>query len=355
MIHSENKKNCLGIIGHLGGAEFFADGQTVKVQSFVKAVEQYAPQLDLFKVDTYYAKKSPIKFLVTFIRCLLSCQKVVFFPATNSRKLLFPFFYYFGKITGKEFYHDCIAGSMSNHVKNKPTWVKYLSSFKANWMESPEEVQLLLELGVSPVSYMPNFKHLQPLSITEMNNITYSKPIRFCTFSRIEPLKGIEDALKAIQYVNKHYPNSAFLDIYGPIQPGSEKWFEDVLKTYDGICQYCGVAEPNKSVDVVKNYFALLFPTQYFTEGMPGTIVDAMFAGVPVVARRWMWCDNMIKDRYNGLVYDFDQPEKLNDLLCEVVRNMDIIKQMKGNCISESDKYAAGPTITRILSEMNLN
>lgn len=344
----------IGIIGHMGGTEFFADGQTVKVKSLVEALGQYAPEIHLDIVDTYYAKKSPLKFIWSFLKCIAVDKKIVFFPATNSRKVLFPFFYYLGKVTGKEFYHDCIAGSMSKHLKERPSWVKYLDSYCANWMESPEEVRLLTEMGLGNVSYMPNFKHLSPLSIEEVNSKEYSKPYKFCTFSRIESLKGIEDALMAIKEVNAIHPNSAYLEMYGPVQPGSEEWFEGIQKKYAEICCYKGIVKPNESVEAVKDYVALLFPTQYYTEGMPGTIVDAMFAGVPVIARRWMWCDNMIKDRYNGLVYEFDQPEKLKDLLLEVVEDVNLIKRMKQNCITESDKYAAGPTITRILKEMKL-
>lgn len=344
----------IGIIGHFGGNEFFADGQTVKVKSLVEAMEQYAPEIHLDKVDTYYAKKAPIKFIWSFLKCLVVDKRIIFFPATNSRKVLFPFFYYLGKVTGKEFYHDCIAGSMSKHLKERPSWVKYLGSYSANWMESPEEVNAIKQMGLNNVSYMPNFKHLTPLTADELKNMEYSKPYKFCTFSRIESLKGIEDALIAIQEVNKIHPGAAYLDIYGPVQPGSEEWFEEIKKKYADICEYKGIVMPNESVEAVKNYVALLFPTQYFTEGMPGTIVDAMFAGVPVVARRWKWCDNMIKDRYNGLVYEFDQPEKLKDLLLEVVEDINLIKGMKHNCIIESDKYAAGPTITRILKEMKL-
>lgn len=344
----------VGIIGHFGGSEFFADGQTIKVKSLVEAFEKFAPEIKLDKVDTYYAKKSPIKFIYSFILCLACDKKIVFFPATHSRKVLFPFFYFLSKTTNKEFYHDCIAGSMNKHIQERPSWIKYLNSYKANWMESPLQVEQMKKLGVSTVSYMPNFKHLEPISKEELIRIEYTKPYKFCTFSRIEALKGIEDALIAIQKVNDIHPNSAYLDIYGPVQPGSEKWFENILQKYKAICKYCGIIKPNDSVDTVKNYVALLFPTQYFTEGMPGTIVDAMFAGVPVIARRWMWCDNMIKDQYNGLVYEFNQPEKLQSLLLQVVENINTIKSMKINCLLESEKYSVKPTITRILQEMNL-
>jgi glycosyltransferase involved in cell wall biosynthesis len=47
---------------------------------------------------------------------------------------------------------------------------------------------------------------------------------------------------------------------------------------------YGGVVPFNKSVEVLKDYFAVLFPTYYEGEGFAGTIIDAHSAGVPIIA-----------------------------------------------------------------------
>ena len=87
---------------------------------------------------------------------------------------------------------------------------------------------------------------------------------------------------------------------------------------------------------------------------MPGTIIDAMFAGVPVIARKWKWCDNMITNGYNGLSYDFETPELLQEILLQIVDNPMIILNMKKNCIRKSEEYSPTKICRQIYDAMQI-
>lgn len=345
----------IGIVGHFGGNEKYTDGQTVKVQSLYEGLTYHCPSLSIDKVDTYLLKKNPIKLILSFLKCLLLDRIVVFLPAARGRKYFFRLFYIIGKISRKKIYHDCIAGSLDMEILDNPKWKKYLNSYEVNWMESPEQVEKLKGLGIYNADYLPNFKHIEPLTYETINSLKYSKPYRFCTFSRVEPQKGIEDALIVLKELNEKEKGVAIIDVYGPVQSGSEGWFEDIKNKYNNILFYRGVADPHDSVKVLKDYFALLFPTQHYTEGMPGTIIDAMFAGLPVIARRWAWCDNMIHTGYNGISYDFDHPEKLKEIISNIINNPDIILSMKANCLEESSKYSEKEIVKHICDTMGIN
>lgn len=338
----------IGIVGHFGGKELFTDGQTVKVKSLYEGLSFHYPQIKIDKVDTYYLSRNPFKFVFSFIRCLIRNKKIVFLPAARGRKYMFFVFYYLRVLLNKDVYHDCIAGSLDRELVSYPKWIKYLNAFIVNWMESPEQVEKLYQIGINNAVYLPNFKHIEPVSFDEMRSFQYVKPYKFCTFSRVESQKGIEDALKIIQEINDTEGQVAQLDVYGPIQPGFEGWFEQIKNNYREIFSYKGVVDPHDSVGILKNYFALLFPTQYYTEGMPGTIIDAMFAGIPVIARRWAWCDNMIQSGYNGISYDFENPELLKEILLRIIYDPRIILSMKENCLKESEKYSEKVIVEKI-------
>lgn len=345
----------IGIIGHFGGNENYTDGQTVKVLSIYNAFNQYAPQYKIDKVDTYYVNRKPSKLIIDFFRCLCLDKKIIFFPAFRGRTVLFKLLYYVSVLLKRDVYHCCIAGSLDEEIAQHPEWIKYLNHFRANWMESPQQVEVLSKIGIKRVSYMPNFKQLCSISSGAIDSMKYEKPYRFCTFSRVEPMKGIEDALQAIRNVNSQRPNSAILDVYGPIQPGEEVWFDELSANYKAELNYKGVVDPMRSVEVLKDYMALLFPTRYYTEGMPGTIIDAMYAGLPVVARKWKWCDNMITNGHNGIVYDFNKPLQLISILLSICEEPDEIISMKYNCILESQKYSSEIIIKKILNDMDMN
>lgn len=340
----------IGILGHFGGKEYFTDGQTVKVKALYNALKKHCIDTKIDIVDTYYLRHNCFKLLMSALKMIVFDNVIIFLPAYGGRKILFQFFYYLSKYLGKSVYHDCIAGSLNQELCEHPEWIKYLNEFEENWMESPEQVDILKTMGVNNVAYVPNFKNLQHVPYTEMYNFKYSIPYKFCIFSRVEPMKGIEDALIAIQKTN----GRATLDIYGPIQPGHDDWFEEMKVKYIGQFQYKGVVDPNLSVETLKSYFALIFPTRYFTEGMPGTIIDAMFAGLPVIARKWAWCDNMLRDGYNGIIYDFNKPELLDCIIDRICRKPEIIISMKENCLLESHKYSEETVIKDILEKLKL-
>lgn len=341
----------IGIIGHFGGKEVFNDGQTVKVKSLYYGLKKVvSPTIIIDRIDTYYLKQNRIKLILSLIRCVCVDKVIIFLPATNGRKVLFKLMYYFSKFLKKEIYHDCIGGALVNELGNHPEWSKYLNGFKSNWMESQIQVEKLLEIGIRNAEYIPNFKTIEPLDVSELKK-EFELPLRFCTFSRVLPEKGIEDAAEAIKNVNDIFNKKvAVLDVFGPIQKGSEEWFEELMLKYSDNMVYCGSVQASESVNILKNYFSLLFPTRYFTEGMPGTIIDAMFSGVPVISRKWAYCEQMITNNYNGLFYDFDKPELLSEIILGCVKNPSEIIKMRENCLIEAQKYTEKNVISKIVS-----
>ena len=147
---------------------------------------------------------------------------------------------------------------------------------------------------------MPNCKNLNILKEDELVYNT-EKPYKLCTFSRVMKEKGIEDAVNAVKAVNEKYGETIYtLDIYGQVDAEQTDWFENLKNTFPDYVKYGGLVPFDKSVDVLKNYFALLFPTHYYTEGIPGTIIDAYAAGVPVISAKWENFGDIIEENITG-------------------------------------------------------
>ena len=76
-----------------------------------------------------------------------------------------------------------------------------------------------------------------------------------------------------------------------------------------------------------------MFPTQYYTEGIPGAIIDAYAAGVPVVCTRWENFFDIIKDGVTGIAYDFADKEALKQVLEKINNEPKVLNLMKEECI----------------------
>ena len=139
------------------------------------------------------------------------------------------------------------------------------------------------------------------------------------------------------------------LDIYGAIQKGEEEWFENLKHRFGNAIAYKGVVEPNASVDVIKDYFGLLFPTHYRTEGIPGTIIDAYSAGIPVISARWDNCSDILDEGITGYGYEIGNKEELIQCMEKVLNDTDAFISMKRNCIRKALDFAPDNIIKKLV------
>lgn len=107
--------------------------------------------------------------------------------------------------------------------------------------------------------------------------------------------------------INQKYGRVVYhLDIYGQVEAGEEEWFANLQRKFPDYIRYGGLIAFDKSVDVLKSYFFLLFPTKCPGEGIPGTIIDAYAAGLPVVSSLYPNFAEIIEEGVTGLGYEFD-------------------------------------------------
>lgn len=344
-----------GVIGHFGGSERFTDGQTVKTVTLFDALRRLdIPGITLDKADTYYLRHNCLVFIRQMFLCILLDKKIVVLLSANGRKIMFPVLYMLCRMMKKEIYHYAVGGRLADEIQKRPVWKKYLSAFQANWMESKELAARLNKMGLENAGYMPNFKAIDPIDVNALQT-THSEPFRFCMFSRVMEAKGILDGINAVRQVNRMLKREAVtLDIYGAVEADFREKLDSALALSGKQCRYCGVVDTEKSVDTLKDYYMLLFPTHFRREGMPGTIIDALAAGVPVIARDWQYCREMLEDGKTGFIYDFDHPEELADKIMYAVLNSGIVMDMKHKCVERAGDYCESVVIHRIAKSMGL-
>ncbi len=345
----------IAIIGHFGGKAVFSDGQTIKTHSLYDALLRTKPDnVKIDQIDTYYIKRNPLRFLFSLMRSLFRNRKYIVLLSDKGRKIFFPVLYGMAKGLKKDIYHDAIGGRLEREIKANPRWKKYVSAFRGNWMESRALAEKLKTLGVENALYLPNFKRLEKLQQKDLP-ASYAKPFRFCMFSRVMPEKGVEDAIRAIGQINETQgEGTALLDIYGPVDEDNRLRFETCLQKAGSWCTYGGVVPSGNSVQVLRDYYMLLFPTHWRHEGMPGTIIDALSAGVPVIARQWQYCDEMLEHGVTGYIYPFDQPEKLYDMVLFAVEHGQNTMKMKPACLEKAGEYREDAVIAQIWRQLNI-
>ena len=92
----------------------------------------------------------------------------------------------------------------------------------------------------------------------------------------------------------------------------------------------------------------LLFPTLlYYTEGIPGTIIDALSAGVPVLAGQWESCFDVLSEK-DSITYKLGDVEELYKKLKFCAENIDTINAYRKECLKSSERFSMNMAVTKI-------
>lgn len=343
MVNGYMKNKKITIIGHFGGSEDFFDGQTIKTKILYDELKKFT-NWEIKKIDTYYKNKRPFYLFWSTIKSLVETRDVIILLSENGMKFFFPLLYLSTKIVRTKVYHDVIGGNLDLYINKYPKYLKYLNSFNCNWIETKGLAEKLKDKGVNNTKVMPNFKRIEVVDKVIRNRLNKYK---FCIFSRIMKEKGIEDAIEAINIVNRKYNKDiCSLDIYGHIDKNYEIDFYKIIDNSSIVINYKGIVPYEKSVSAIKDNYALLFPTRWSGEGFPGTIIDAFSAGLPVIATDWNCNKEIITDMYNGILYPSNSFNELSEVIEWSILHEEEMYAMRENCIESAvlfkpDRYIA--------------
>lgn len=348
--------NKVAVIGHFGFKYKYLDGQTIKTKIITKELERAFGGSEVLKLDTHGAKiTSLLKAPFQVIKALKRTHNVIIFPAHNGVKIFVPLLVFFRKFFGKSKLHYVVIGGwLPEFLKDKPKLAKKLKKFDYIYVETTTMKNALTGQGFNNIVVMPNCKDLNILDVSEL---VYPKgmPYKLCTFSRVMKEKGIEDAINAVQTINDKYGKAVYsLDIYGQVDINQIGWFENLKKDFPEYINYCGLVDADKSVEVLHNYFALLFPTRFYTEGIPGTIIDAYAAGLPVISARWESFYDVVDDEITGLGYEFESVDEFEAVLLTIADEPTIILDMKSNCIEKAKQYSPEMALKVLVNNLDV-
>ena len=94
----------------------------------------------------------------------------------------------------------------------------------------------------------------------------------------------------------------------------------------------------------------MLFPTYYEGEGFAGTLIDAMAAGVPVIASNWRYNKEIVINNKTGLL--IENSETLFEKLNYIMKNIGLINDMKKCCIKEAKKYSPQVALLQLIKKV---
>lgn len=335
-----------GICGHFGGGESFSDGQTVKTIIMTeKLKEMWGPE-QVLALDTFQWKKHIFKLIFQCLHMLKSCENILVLPSWNGVKVFIPLFLFFNKLYHRKLHYVIIGSWLPDVLKECPSLLNKMTKLNGLYGETVSLTEELKALNLSNVYLLPNFKKLD---ITDEISYKPDYPLALYTFSRIIKPKGIYEAAEAVRITNEKLGKIAYtLDIWGDIHPSYAEEFKKLCAGFPAYITYKGCLSYEDTTDTLKKYFALLFPTRYPREGIPGSILDSYAAGVPVLSSHFVNAPQIIDDMKTGLILDFDNiTEELTEALVRLADHPEELIDMREACTLKAADYQADKVVAK--------
>lgn len=343
--------NRIGICGHYGGNKNCLDGQTVKTKIITKELQKDLGSNEVKIVDTYGGKKRLLPIVFNLIKLVMQCKNIIILPAHNSLRIFAPLLAFVNSFYHRKLHYVVIGGWLPEFVATRKWLKNVLMKFNFIYVETSTMKNKLEATGFTNIVLLPNCKDLNVIQSEELV-FTKQEPFKLCTFSRVMKEKGIEDAVNAVKAVNDKIGKNVYtLDIYGQVDKEQTDWFAKLQTKFPDYVKYKGSVPFDKTTEVLKDYFLLLFPTKFYTEGIPGTIVDAYAAGLPVISSRWESFSDVVEDNITGIGYEFGSDEALIETLEMIEHNPQTVINMKEACLRKSKSYLPKFVVGRFIEK----
>ena len=144
-----------------------------------------------------------------------------------------------------------------------------------------------------------NLEKFKPMKKTKEDEI-----VRFLFIGRIMKEKGIEEYLKAAEYITNKYSNVEFL-ILGPFE--EERYKDEILNLNNSKIKYLGISEDVRNQ--VKEVDCIINPTYH--EGMSNVLLEGAAMGKPLIATNIPGCKEIVEDGVNGYLFEPKNTQKL--------------------------------------------
>lgn len=324
------------VLGYFGYQTNQLDGQTVKTRDVYRLAKEQLTDCDVEYFDTQSLQKN--KLLVFKMFCKVMCCKTLFYlPAHNNLKVFFPIIFILSKLFRFKIHYFVVGGWLREYLTHLPIHRFMLGRIKGIHSETQRLKRELEEYyKFKNVDIFPNFRFF------DYNpKPTESKKLRIVFMARIMKQKGLDWIFDLADYIVANGLKGKYsITFFGQEANEDKEYFEGKVKQYEFI-EYCGHLQPELIHETLSQYDVMLLPTHFYTEGLPGSVVDAYISGIPVIVTEWKHSREFVDDGKSGYIVPFENGiQQMIDKVLLLEKDRELLRQLKTNALVKRLEFA---------------
>ena len=338
----------VAIMGSVPKGEENLGGQTVKTQEIIDYLSSLC---NVYFIDVDEIRSYPYKLFIKLFVSLRNNDVLILIISDNAYSYVMPIIFLFNIIWRCRIIEVVIGGVRYKSIRKNFILRKIAKRNECIYVESLFMEAEYHKMGFDNCEYLSNFKSIKPCAFVDLKKYS-GEILNVCTFSRVDQYKGVNLAIYAVNMANEKLGKKAYeLTVYGPVDASYLLEFQKLQEVFKNCVKYGGVIPYKNSVDVLKHYSMLIFPTLWDTEGFPGSIIDAYASGIPIVSSDKGQIPYIVKGK-TGIIISNISIEKLTQTLIELYFKRDKLIQMARNALEESYLYTTENVLKKMKSRI---
>ena len=337
-------KNLL-VLGYFGYETNQLDGQTVKTRDVCRLAKEQLGENKVDYFDTQCLKRNKLLVFQMFWM-VMRCKTLFYLPAHNNLRIVFPFIFVLSRIFGYKIHYFVVGGWLREFLTNLPLHRFMLGRIAGIHVETKRlKSELEEHYHFGNVDIFPNFRFF------EFNpRATESDKLRIVFMARVMKLKGIDWVFSLADYIVENGLEDKYsITFFGQVADEDKEYFERNVDKY-AFVEYRGPLQPAEIHETLSRYDVMLLPTHFYTEGLPGSVVDAYVSGIPVIVTEWKHSHEFVDDGQSGYIVPFENG--LQQMIGKVVgleEDKELLCRLKANALVKRMEFAP-PSLDSLVS-----
>lgn len=335
------------VVGSFGFGQDNPSGQRIKSQNVYYLLMEMGYTVSFVEMIGIW--KRPWSFL-KMVYDIMKSDAVFSMPAHRNLVTVFPFVCHIAKIRNIPVHYVVVGGWLADFIENRKRIQKLLKTIAGIHCQTQElSNNLKARYGLVNTDVFPNFR------ITSFKSTPHHTPgvLKLVFMARINKKKGLDTIFTVGDLIKKEGINNIYIDFYGPIYDEDKLYFEENISKYE-FMNYIKALEPSEIYSTLENYDVMLLPTHYYTEGFPGSVLDAYISGIPVIVTKWQYAIEFVEQGKSGIIVPFDDDgAELFKQICRLKEDETLLSSLKQGASVKWREYS--PEIAKEKLEAYLN
>lgn len=191
----------------------------------------------------------------------------------------------------------------------------------------------------------PNIKIIPSFIMRDYYRCLEKKPYSVLYVGRLDNLKGVDVLIESISFVRDKIP-SISLHIVGAGEYLNHLINLTQLYSLEENITFEGHLKDFELPEIYSKNDIFVFPS--FTEGLPMALIEAMSAGLPIIASNIEPCAELLEFGKYGILVKKGDPIVLADNIYMLITNETLKKEYSTLCMKKSTQYTQERVVKRI-------